>query len=130
MFVTDTHPIVHYALRKHSKLGQKALQLFKDAEAAKTVIHVPTVVLWEIADLLTAGIIKLPTRFDHWYRELDGKQGFILEPLAAGDVNEARHLPFQDPFDCLVAGTALRLGYPLITKDRAISDSGLLETIW
>ena len=130
MFVTDTHPIVHYAQGKHSRLGHKALQLFKDAEDGKSVIHVPTVVLWEIADLISADIIKLPTRFDHWYRELDGKQGFILEPLAAQDVNEARHLPFKDPFDCLIAGTSLRLGFPLITKDRAITDSGLLETIW
>jgi prevent-host-death family protein len=46
------------------------------------------------------------------------------------DVNEARTLPFDDPFDCLIAGTAIRMGMPLITKDAAMCDSGLLETIW
>jgi len=30
----------------------------------------------------------------------------------------------------LIVGTALRLGMPLITKDEAIVDSGLVETIW
>ena len=130
MFVTDTHPIVHYALRKNSKLGRTSLRLFKDAEDAKIVIHVPTVVLWEIAELLNKDLIRLPTRFDHWFHELDARDGFIIEPLISEDINEARHLPFPDPFDCLVAGTALRLGYPLITKDHIIADSGLVETIW
>src|SRR5262245_40799688 len=111
MFVTDTHPIAHYAQRKHSKLGRRALQLFKDADEAKTVIHIPTVVLWEIACLIRAGFVKLPNRFDHWCRDLNGKRGFIVEPLSAEDVNEGRLLPFPDPFDCLIAGTALRLGY-------------------
>ena len=39
-------------------------------------------------------------------------------------------LPFDDPFDCLIAGTALRIGVPLITKDTVISESGLVETVW
>ncbi len=51
-------------------------------------------------------------------------------PLLWEDVNEARGLPFDDPFDCLIAGTAFRIGVPLITKDTVISESGLLETVW
>ena len=58
------------------------------------------------------------------------KQGFQIQPLLWEDVNEARGLPFDDPFDCLIAGTALRIGVPLITKDTVISESGLLETVW
>jgi len=130
MFVTDTHPIAHYAQEKNSKLGRKALRIFRDAEDGKTVIYVPTVVLWEIAALLNAGLIRLSIRFDHWYRELNARDGFIVEPLAPEDVSEARHLPFQDPFDCLIAGTAIRLSCPMITNDQAITDSALLETIW
>jgi PIN domain nuclease of toxin-antitoxin system len=130
MFVADTHPLAYYAARKNSKLGKRALHLFQDAGQAKTVIFVPTPALWEIADLANAGRIDLPTRFDHWCRNLDADPGFVIEMLSWVDVDEARHLPFSDPFDCLIVGTALRLDYPLITKDEAIVDSKLVETVW
>jgi predicted nucleic acid-binding protein len=62
MFVTDTHPLAYYAGRKTSKLSRRAVHLFEEAGNAKTVIFVPTPVLWEIADLTKAGRIGLPTR--------------------------------------------------------------------
>jgi PIN domain nuclease of toxin-antitoxin system len=130
MFVTDTHPIAYYAGQQHSRLSKRSLRLFEDVQEGKVLIYVPTPVLWEISRLVNAGTIELPSRFDHWCRELESKPGFITESLTWSDVNEARHLPFRDPMDCLIAGTAIRLGMPLITKDRAIVDSGRVETIW
>jgi PIN domain nuclease of toxin-antitoxin system len=130
MLVTDTHPLAYYSGRKTSKLSRRAVHLFEDAGNAKTVLFVPTPVLWEIADLTKAGRIGLPTRFDHWCRTLNADPGFVIETLSWLDVDEARHLPFDDPFDCLIVGTALRLDYPLITKDKAIVDSKLVETVW
>jgi PIN domain nuclease of toxin-antitoxin system len=35
-----------------------------------------------------------------------------------------------DPFDRLIAGTAIRLDAPLITGDELIHASGLVRTIW
>jgi PIN domain nuclease of toxin-antitoxin system len=35
-----------------------------------------------------------------------------------------------DPFDRLIAGTAIRLDAPLITGDERIRASGLVRTIW
>src|SRR5262245_42745635 len=130
MFVTDTHPLAYYAGRKYSRLGRRAKRIFEGAQAATTVIAVPTAALLEITDLLTVGALRLPTRFDHWCRDLDSQEGFFIEPLTWQDVNEARHLPFRDPLDRLIAGTAIRLGLPLITKDQAIVESGLVETVW
>jgi PIN domain nuclease of toxin-antitoxin system len=130
MFATDTHPMAYYAGSKPSKLSRRAWRLFEDASQAKTVIYVPTPALWEIHRLIKADRVELTRRFDHWCRDLDSEAGFIIEPLTWHDVDEARRLPFPDPFDCLIAGTALRLGIPLITKDQGIVDSGLVETIW
>jgi PIN domain nuclease of toxin-antitoxin system len=130
MFATDTHPVAYYASQKHSKLSQRTLRLFEDAVESKTAIYVPTPALWEIHKLVKDEVIELPMRFDHWCRDLDSRGSFIIEPLTWHDVAEARQLPFRDPFDCLIAGTALRLGIPLITKDQVIVDSGLVETIW
>ena len=130
MFVADTHSISYYAGGKYSRLGRRSLRLFEAAQTPEALIYVPTVVLWEICELIRAGRTELPSRFDHWCRDLDSSDGFVIEPLTWADVDEARHLPFPDPFDCLIAGTAIRLGYPLITKDQVIVDSGVVETIW
>ena len=130
MFVTDTHPIAYFSSGKHSRLSRRSLRLFEDAQKAKIVIYVPAPALWEIADLVAIRRIELPSPFDEWCRDLEGRGSFIIEPLTWPDVNEARYLPFPDPMDCLIAGTAIRLGYPLITKDQAIIDSGLVETVW
>lgn len=130
MFVTDTHPIAYYAQNKYSKLGRRALRLFEDTQQSETVIYVPTVVLWEISVLIGQGLVKLPTRFDHWCRDLEAGGAFVIEPLSWQDVDEARRLPLKNPFDRLIAGTAIRLGLPLITKDQEIVDSGLVETVW
>jgi PIN domain nuclease of toxin-antitoxin system len=130
VFVTDTHAFGQYAQLSHSKLGREARRLFQQADEGSLVIYVPTIALWEILILSRLGRVNLPIRFDHWCRGLANKRGFVIEPLDWTDVNEARQLPFADPYDCLIAGTALRLGIPLITKDQAIVDSGLVETVW
>ena len=86
MFVTDTHAISHYAQEKHSKLGRKARRLFKQADDDQVLIHIPTVVLWEIAVHIRNGHIELRMRFEHWCNLLQIKRGFILEPLEWSDV--------------------------------------------
>ena len=112
MYVTDTHALIWYTQPTKSRLGKRATSLFEKAEEERTLIYVPSVVLWELADQLRQGTLRLRQRFDHWCRALDSKKGF------------------HDPFDCLIAGTALRMGVPLITKDTVISESGLVETVW
>jgi len=130
LYVTDTHAFIWYAVSKHSRLSKRARILFEDAEKGRVLIHIPSVVLWEVGDRITDGTIRLNQRFDHWCRTLDSKPGFQIQPLLWEDVHQARNLPFEDPLDCLIAGTALRLGIPLITNDIAISESEWVETIW
>jgi PIN domain nuclease of toxin-antitoxin system len=130
MYVTDTHALIWYTQPKKSRLGKRAMSLFEQAEAQRTLIYIPSVVLWELSGQLRLGTLRLRQRFDHWCRALELKQGFQIQPLLWEDVNEALGLPFDDPFDCLITGTAIRIGVPLITKDTAISESGLVETIW
>jgi hypothetical protein len=35
-----------------------------------------------------------------------------------------------DPWDRMIVATALHLSVPLVTKDRAITATGVVETIW
>jgi len=46
-------------------------------------------------------------------------------------VIEARALPtLRDPFDRLIAGSAIALGVPLISLDPRIAGSGRLQVVW
>ncbi len=130
MYVTDTHGFVYYSLKKKGRLGPKARRLYERAEAGKSLIYVPSIVLWEVALLAVEGDVEIPERFDHWCRRVEGSSGFAIQALEWMDVDGARGLPFPDPYDCLIAGTALRLAMPLITKDETICDSGLLDVVW
>lgn len=130
MYVTDSHALIWYTQTRRSRLSKRAHSLFEKAEADQTLIYVPSVVLWEIANQSRQGAIILPLRFDHWCRNLESKRGFHIQPLLWEDVDTARGMPFDDPFDCLIAGTARRMDLPLITRDEAITQSDLVETVW
>ena len=42
----------------------------------------------------------------------------------------AETLKFKDIFDRLIMATARYLGVPLVSSDREITKSGLIETVW
>lgn len=130
VFVTDTHPLAYYADRRFSKLSKRARSLFDDAQEGAVLISVPTIVLAELTILLRLERLRIPMPFDKWCRDIDAEPGFSIEPLLWTDINEMRQLPFKDPFDRMIVGTAKRLRLPLITKDAEITDSGLVETVW
>ena len=130
MYVTDTHALVYYTDEKLKRLGKNARRVFQKAESNSALIYVPTVALWEVSQRLAEGTLTLSMAFDEWCHELDATGGFSIAALEWQDVHEARRFRFRDPFDCLIAGTAARLGMPLITKDARICESGLIETVW
>ena len=130
MYVTDTHGLVYHSRGKASQLGIRARRLFQKADSGNSLIYVPTIALWEIAVLVARRYLDLPYHFDHWCRSIENSAGFAIMPLDWLDVEEARRLPFADPYDCLIAGTAIRLNMPLITRDHVIVDSKLVETVW
>lgn len=94
------------------------------------LIYIPSIVLWEVVSIVRRKVLHLPGEFDHWCRDLQASAGFAIEPLDWVDIDEARKLPFSDPYDCLIGGTAIRMAMPLITRDSVIVDSGLVETVW
>jgi PIN domain nuclease of toxin-antitoxin system len=77
------------------------------------------------------GHIRLPAGFTAWTNAVESAEGVAIEPLTRGDVEEARALrDLPDPHDRLIAGTAVRLGVPLLTADRRIRGHERVTTIW
>lgn len=130
VFVTDSQPIAYYADGRFSKLSKRIRVVFDKAQEGAVLIRVPTIVLAELTILVRLERLRLPLPFDKWCCDIEATPGFSIEPLLWADVDEMRQLPFKDPFDRMIVGTARRLRLPLITKDVEIADSGLVETVW
>jgi PIN domain nuclease of toxin-antitoxin system len=75
--------------------------------------------------------VKVSTRFDHWVRDLDRSQFFLIYPLTPQVLLRAFEIPqVPDIFDRLIAATALDLDLPLVTEDQKIIDSRCVEILW
>ncbi len=130
-YVTDTHPLVFFASGNAARMSRKCAQIFRRAEQQRDRVHIPIVCFFELAILLERGRVKSSLSFDDWHDRVAQFPGLPIEPLAWEDIREARGLAgLVDPFDRLIAGTAVRLDAPLITGDERIRASGLVRTIW
>jgi PIN domain nuclease of toxin-antitoxin system len=127
--VADTHALVWYLAGDHRRLSTAARRAFRDAEAGRTTVHIPMVALMEIALLEERGRLRLA--YGDLREQLALRPGLPLEPVLPEDIDEARTLvQLRDPFDRLIAGTAVRLALPLLTNDARITASGRLRTFW
>jgi PIN domain nuclease of toxin-antitoxin system len=130
-YVTDTHALVLFASGKAAEMSRKCARIFRRAEQQQDSVHVPIVCFFELAMLLERGRVKSSLSFNDWHDRVTEFPGLPIEPLVWADVREARALAaLVDPFDRLIAGTAIRLDAPLITGDERIRASGLVRTIW
>jgi PIN domain nuclease of toxin-antitoxin system len=130
-YVTDTHALVFFASGNTGRLSRKCARIFRRAEQERDRIHIPVICFFELALLSERGRVKSPLGFQGWYELVAQFPGLPIEPLLWEDVRGARGLcGLIDPFDRLIAGTAIRLDAPLITADERIRDSGLVPTVW
>ena len=129
--VLDTSPLIRYASGAPALLGRGARRILRSVTLQGSKVGVPTVCLFEVAQLEERGRVALDISFDRWSQLVEDSPALLLVPLERAHVSEARALPLlRDPFDRLIAGTAVALGVPLISSDRRIANSGRLQVIW
>ena len=128
-YLADTHALVWF-LAKRSKLGRHAARVFEGL-GVTTEVHVSSITLWEVALLHDEGHLRLGEGFSAWCNALADLEGIRLEPLLRDDVEEARSLGrLLDPSDRLIAGTALRLGVPLLSRDAKMKAEKRIRLVW
>ncbi len=131
VYVTDTHTLVFYAAGALRRMSRRCVRIFRRAEEQRDRVHVPAICFFEMALLFERGRIKSQPGLDECHAVIAAFPGLPIEPLGWDDIREARGLArLVDPFDRLIAGTALRLDVPLLTNDERIRASGLVRTIW
>ncbi len=123
----DTHAIL-WALEDDPLLGAEARRLIE--QAPRDHLAIADISLLEIAMLVTKGRITVSGSLVAYLGEVAAR--FVVLPIDSQIASEAvtLSLPHGDPFDRLIVATARRHGHALLTRDKAIQDSGLVPTVW
>lgn len=121
--VSDSHALLLY-LRGDEQLSAAALEALRDAEDSEGIIV-------SAATLIDLWYVTQTTRafsdedLDHIVALLHDSDVNIHEaPIASTTTDQFRTIPLdrlRDPWDRLSVATAVELGLPLVTRDRAIS---------
>ena len=129
--VADSHALVWFA-QGSSQLSTPAAEALRDAEASDgVVVSMATLIdLWYVTQTHRAVSAQQLTELRAL---LTTSPAVELHPmnLAVTDAYTAIHRDLlKDPWDRFIVATAQTLQVPLVTRDRAIRRSRLIETIW
>ena len=129
--VTDAHALIWYSQQKWRRLGRRAVSLFRDADAGRAALVVPTMVLVEVLEEARRGTVAFSSSASEWLEGLAGSGNFLVADLTAEVVLRAHSLyTIPERGDRLIAATAAVLDYPLITRDPAIGRAAGVEVVW
>lgn len=129
--LADSHAVLWH-LQGSDRLSTRASEALTDAEATDGIV------------------VSVATLVDLWYvtqttRKLEGAHlnalravllsspAFSLHPIDLSVADATTSIPrdvLADPWDRFIVGTARALALPVVTKDDAIRQSGLVTTIW
>ena len=127
-YVTDTHALVWH-LTDDPQLSSAARGIFKRVDSGEEGISIPCIVFFELLYLVEKNRIAID--FDSVVSMVSSSSNYGVEPLCLPIIEASRKIPMEkvkDPWDRLIAATSLRLGLPLITRDRALQT--VTETVW
>ena len=130
MIILDTHVLLWLALKPEriSKIAEEAL---RSARQNHDVVAVAGCSLYEFALTIARGRIGTNLPLDELMNEIPLR--FAVLPLTAKVAMLAAQLPDtfpRDPFDRMIAATAILHRVPLVTADGAIRRSGVVATVW
>jgi PIN domain nuclease of toxin-antitoxin system len=128
--VSDTHALLFHAAAS-SRLGRRAAAHFRQCERREAVTFVPAAVIWEVGLLARAGRIDLGMSLREFFGALFSNSAYQPLDLTPEQIYiAAEQRPNDDPFDALTCAAARSVALPLITRDMAIHEWGLVKVLW
>jgi PIN domain nuclease of toxin-antitoxin system len=132
--VSDSHALLFYLLTP-GQLSERALDALQEAEDDEGIV-VSTATLGDLwyashkqgRHALTPGAFELVRQ-----TVLDPSTRFEVVPIEPAMMTEFERVPLEDlgdPFDRFILATAAHMNLSLVTKDRAITSSGVVDVIW
>jgi PIN domain nuclease of toxin-antitoxin system len=125
----DTHVLV-WARTEERRLSTAARRAIRTARLEDGVA-VAAITLYEAARLFAVGVLRPIGTIGQAVEDL--LDGVTVLPLTVDIAAAATGFPAEfprDPADRLIAATARLHALPLVTADRAIRRSRLVETVW
>jgi predicted nucleic acid-binding protein len=127
-YVTDTHSLLWYFARP-KLLGPGAAAAFAQVAAGEAGLIVPVIVLAELIFALESK--PLSADWDLVMSHLQASPNVTIADWTLARTLDLRHLrAIPEMHDRLIAAEALARGATLITRDQAITASGLVPVVW
>lgn len=123
----DTHTVL-WAYENSALLGEESRAVI--ARAPSFSLGVSDITLLEIALLATKNRITLNISLVTLFRKIE--RDFVILPLdgSAAALAYEIDLPQADFFDRVIVATAVCRRIALLTKDRSITEAGVVPVIW
>lgn len=128
LYVADTHSLIWY-LNNSPKLGKNANKCFKKVEKGDAKLFIPAIVIAEVIFILETG--KIRVELEEIFKKIEEARNFEICPL---NIEQLRCLKEQikipEMHDRLIVCETILHNGKLITKDKEIKESGIVEVIW
>jgi len=129
MILLDTC-VVAWMASEPEKLSRPASDAIRGA-AGSGGIAIAAITLWELAQLMTLGMLRISGTVDAFVEEIAARMVVIPISPKIAMLGTQFSPPYpRDPADRLIGATAIGEGIALVTKDREIRNSGQVKTIW
>lgn len=117
--VIDTH-VLYWWIEFPEKLSVKSQGLLENAEKQGQSYYLCSVSFWEIQMKVNRGLLKTRQPLEMWGNSLRQLEWLEIISTDWKTWVSAASLSWdhRDPADRIIASTALRLGVPVITKDK------------
>lgn len=130
MILVDTHVVVWLAFDQ-DQISRKARVAIDGARKNADGLAISDITLLELAMLTSKGRIRLNISLESFLQEVESR--FVVLPITGRTC--ARAIGFlatypKDPVDRIIGATALVEGLSLLTADREIHRSRVVQTIW
>jgi PIN domain nuclease of toxin-antitoxin system len=130
VILVDTHVVLWLAFNQ-ALLSRKARAAINHARQSAGGLAICDITFLELATLASKGRIRLDITLESFLNDVETR--FVVLPITARACARALSLPTafpKDPADRIIASTALVEGLSLLTADRHIRRSKVLDTIW
>ena len=127
-YLADTHSLLWYFSRP-DRLGPRAAAAFAQVAAGEASLVVPVIVLAELIFAIENKPVNAD--FERILRHLQASPTVSIVELTLARTLDLRVLSaIPEMHDRLIVAEALACGAALITRDQAITASGLVPVVW